>query len=143
MVTPQQSYLVGYIDLEELTQAVGAPTRIVLVIRPSDGEVEQVHGIGGRVVLAEPPGVPEKGLWFWKEGCVFATDEHGAWKKVCDQGRMVLQILVADGSIEKLTGPTQPASNPNVSPKAGWHWKTSSPACVYVRHSGTWKKVCM
>jgi hypothetical protein len=144
MVTSEgsQSYLAGYVDLEELTQAVGGPTRIILVIRASDGEVEQVHAVGGTVVQAVDPNVSEKASWFWKDGCVYAIDQNGAWQKVCGDGRMVLQILVADGSLERVTGPTQPASHPGVPPKAGWRWKTSSPGCVYVQHFGVWKKVC-
>jgi hypothetical protein len=137
-----QSYLAGYVNLEELTQEVGGPTQIILVIRATDGEIQQVHAVGGKVVLAPDPANPEKDSWFWKDGCVYVVDENRNWQKVCGQGRMVLQILVADGSLRKVTGPTQPAENPQVAPKAGWHWKANSPGCVYVRHFGSWKRVC-
>ena len=135
------SYLVDYVEVDELTAAISPPTRIVLVIRAEDGELENVHAFGGKVESGHNPEVGPAGAWYWKDNCVY-VDHNGTWKKVCAPHRMILQILVENGKLEKVVGPVQSASDPGVPPKGHWYWKTSSPACVYVNHFGGWKRVC-
>lgn len=125
-------------DVAGLTQAASARRQIVLILRANDGELHDVFG--GPIVPGSDPSVNAKGSWYWKDGCVYVN--HNGWKKVCDSKHMNVAIQASDGTIIRVGGPWVEASDPAVSPKGSWYWKTSSPGCVYVFHFSVWKKVC-
>jgi hypothetical protein len=55
---------------------------------------------------------------------------------------MVVHVQASDGKVVRVQGNTTVVARPEGSVKGSWFWETHSPGCVYVRHSGVWKKVC-